>query len=194
MSLQAYLDNIKAQTGKTPEDFRILAEEKGLLRAGVKTGEIVQWLKQDFGLGHGHAMAIVLMLQNATQPKPSKNDQVAQHFRGNRAGWQRPYNELLAKVNKFGPEVSVSPTNTYISLLRGGKKFGIVQITADRMDIGIKLKGAKPNGRFEKAGDWNSMVTHRVQISDPKQIDEELLDWLHNAYNSVQVGSKAMVH
>ncbi len=60
MSLQAYLDNIKAQTGKTTQDFLTLAEKKGYLKQGVKTSEIVTWLKDDFGLGRGHAMAIVL--------------------------------------------------------------------------------------------------------------------------------------
>jgi hypothetical protein len=70
MSFRAYLDNIKAKTGKGPEDFRQLAAEKGFtdgdgLKAGVKAGAIVQWLKEDFGLGHGHAMAIVALLKGA---------------------------------------------------------------------------------------------------------------------------------
>ena len=68
MSFQAYLDNIQAKTGKSPADFRRLAEtkgftERGQLRAGVKATEIVNWLKTDFQLGHGHAMAIVCLLQ-----------------------------------------------------------------------------------------------------------------------------------
>ncbi len=63
MTLKAYLDNIQTQTGKTPQDFLVLAEEKGLLKQGVKTGQIVSWLKEDFGLGQGHAMAIVLTLR-----------------------------------------------------------------------------------------------------------------------------------
>jgi hypothetical protein len=58
MTFQAYVDNIKTKTGKTPEDFRKIAGKKGLLKPGVKAGEIVAWLKKDFGLGHGHAMAI----------------------------------------------------------------------------------------------------------------------------------------
>jgi hypothetical protein len=58
MSFQAYIDNIKTKTRKTPEDFRKIAERKGLLGPGVKAGEIVAWLKKDFALGHGHAMAI----------------------------------------------------------------------------------------------------------------------------------------
>lgn len=70
MSFQAYLDNIKAKTGKGPEDFRQLAAEKGFtdgntIKDGVKAGAIVQWLKEDFGLGHGHAMAIYALLKGA---------------------------------------------------------------------------------------------------------------------------------
>ncbi|MFZ1676985.1 MAG: DUF4287 domain-containing protein [Saprospiraceae bacterium] len=63
MSFQAYLDNIKAKTGISAEDFRKLAEKKGFLQKGelkpdVKAGQIVSWLKEDFDLGHGHSMAI----------------------------------------------------------------------------------------------------------------------------------------
>ncbi len=58
MTFQAYIDNIKAKTGKTPEDFKKLAKAQGLLLPGTRAGAIVSWLKRDFGLGHGHAMAI----------------------------------------------------------------------------------------------------------------------------------------
>jgi hypothetical protein len=63
MSFQAYLDNIKTKTGKGPDDFKNLAEIKGFLQDGhlvktVKATEITTWLKTEFGLGHGHAMAI----------------------------------------------------------------------------------------------------------------------------------------
>ena len=63
MSFQAYIDNIKAKTGKTPDDFKKLAEKKGFLEKGeiksnVRATEITNWLKDEFQLGHGHAMAI----------------------------------------------------------------------------------------------------------------------------------------
>ncbi len=67
MSFQTYIDNIKAKTGKTPEDFRALAQEKGLLEPGVKATAVVNWLKADFGLGHGHAMAIYATLKGKTE-------------------------------------------------------------------------------------------------------------------------------
>lgn len=63
MSFQAYLDNVQTKTGKSPEDLKVLAEESGLLQNGVipdtvKATEITTWLKDEFGLGHGHAMSI----------------------------------------------------------------------------------------------------------------------------------------
>ena len=126
------------------------------------------------------------MLKNATQPKTTKSESIAKHFRGGKAKWQKPYDKLLAKVKKFGPVVSVAPTNTYLSLLRNDKKFAILQVTSDRFDIGIKLKDAKTTERFKAAGAWNAMVTHRVQISDPKQMDAEVYKWLKQAFNKAQ--------
>ena len=82
----------------------------------------------------------------------------------------------------------MSANMTYINVLRKGKKFAILQpSTAERFDIGLKLKGVKPAGRFGAAGSWNAMVTHRVRISDPKQIDKEVLAWLKQAYEAAQV-------
>ena len=71
MSFQAYLDNIKAKTGKGPEDFKKLAEKKGFLKDGqviqtVKATEITNWLKEEFELGHGHAMAIYAAFKGKT--------------------------------------------------------------------------------------------------------------------------------
>ena len=66
MTYQAYLNNIQAKTGKSPEDFKALAARKGYLRPDIKAGEIASWLKQDFRLGPGHAMAIVLLLKQAS--------------------------------------------------------------------------------------------------------------------------------
>ena len=76
MSFQAYIDHIRTKTGKTPAEFRRLAERKGLLKPGVKTSGIVEWLKQDFDLGHGHAMAIVVTLRSATQPEPTSGEAI----------------------------------------------------------------------------------------------------------------------
>lgn len=64
MSFQAYLDNIQAKTGKTPDDFLAWAKAKGYFNKDTKAMTIVNDLKSEFDLGHGHAMAIVQHLKN----------------------------------------------------------------------------------------------------------------------------------
>ncbi len=62
MSFQAYLDTIEKMTGKTPNELLVLAKAKGF-NADTKVGEVVDWLKEDFELGRGHAMAFFHVLK-----------------------------------------------------------------------------------------------------------------------------------
>ena len=67
MSFQAYLDNIEAKTGLTPRQFIELAQQRGYDDPATKAGVIVAWLKEDHGLGHGHAMALVHVIKKGPQ-------------------------------------------------------------------------------------------------------------------------------
>jgi hypothetical protein len=58
MSFQAYIDNIKSKTGKTPEDFKKQLDKEGILKPNMKATELVTWLKENYELGQGHSMAI----------------------------------------------------------------------------------------------------------------------------------------
>jgi hypothetical protein len=65
VTYKAYIDNIKAKTGKGPEYFRDEARKKGL----TKYAELLAWLKSDCGLGHGHANAIILYIRDPALAK-----------------------------------------------------------------------------------------------------------------------------
>lgn len=66
MSFQAYLDAIEEKTGHTPRAFIEMARARGYDET-TKAGIIVNWLKQDFNLGRGHAMALVHVIKNGPQ-------------------------------------------------------------------------------------------------------------------------------
>lgn len=67
MSFQAYLDAIEDKTGLTPRQLVDFAHEKGLDAAGTKAGAILEWLAADYGLGRGHGMALVHVIQKGPQ-------------------------------------------------------------------------------------------------------------------------------
>ncbi|WEK12653.1 MAG: DUF4287 domain-containing protein [Candidatus Microbacterium phytovorans] len=66
MSFQAYLDNIEDKTGVTPRRFVELAAERGF-GPGTKAGEIIAWLGEEYGLGRGHAMALVHVITKGSK-------------------------------------------------------------------------------------------------------------------------------
>lgn len=64
MSFQAYLDTIEDKTGLTPREILALAHDRGLDVQPIKAGAIIDWLKEEYALGRGHAMAIVHIVKN----------------------------------------------------------------------------------------------------------------------------------
>ena len=63
MSFQAYLDAIEDKTGLTPRELVDIAKGRGYDSSDVKAGEILEWLKVDYGLGRGHGMALVHVIK-----------------------------------------------------------------------------------------------------------------------------------
>ena len=66
MTFQAYLDAVEDKTGLTPRQLIAIAHEKGLDAPGVKAGEILEWLKDDYELGRGHGMSIVHIIREGS--------------------------------------------------------------------------------------------------------------------------------
>lgn len=66
MSFQAYLDAIETKTGLIPRVLVDQAKAKGFDDPGTKAGEIIGWLKDEYDLGRGHAMALVHVIKKGT--------------------------------------------------------------------------------------------------------------------------------
>jgi hypothetical protein len=63
MSYQAYLDAVEAKTGKTPQQLLDEARSRGY-GSDSKAAAVLDWLKEDYGVGRGHAMALFGVLKN----------------------------------------------------------------------------------------------------------------------------------
>ncbi|CAN5197925.1 hypothetical protein BH09PAT1_BH09PAT1_2560 [soil metagenome] len=65
------LAKIEEKTGKKPYEFIALAKDKGF-DTNTKPGEFISWLKADFGLGHGYAMALGHFVKNGLEAEKSQ--------------------------------------------------------------------------------------------------------------------------
>jgi hypothetical protein len=109
MSFQAYLDAVKAKTGKSPAEFAKLAAQKDLTRHG----EIVGWLKADYELGHGHATAIAGVILKSGSPPRSDAKKMDDLFSGTKASWRKPCNAIPTNGAADYPIRGSTPTLKY---------------------------------------------------------------------------------
>lgn len=150
-----------------------------------KHGAIVKHLKTEHGLTHGFANLVAHKLKEAAVGGPAAgNDLVAAQYGSKKAGLRPIYDALAKAVGGFGSDVELAPKKAYVSLRRK-KQFGLIQpSTATRVDVGINLKGVPADGRLEASGSFNAMVSHRVRLSSPDDVNAELLGWLQAAYDA----------
>jgi len=179
-AVQSMIANLKEKTGKSLEDWIKIAKASKL----EKHGEIVKFLKTEHGLGHGYANLVAHSLKGQSEEgKAAADDPVAAQYAGEKSGLRPIYDALIKAVEKFGPDVEISPKKTYVSLRRN-KQFGLIQpTTKTRVDVGINLKGATAAGKLEASGSFNAMVSHRVRVENVKEVDKELIGWLKQAYD-----------
>lgn len=176
----AMVANFPEKTGKPLEQWLALAKKKAL----AKHGEIVAWLKDEHGMGHGFANLVAHRHLNPPDTAPAGDDLVAAQYAGKKEALKPLYEKLAAAVAKFGADVVLEPKKAYVSLRRN-KQFGLIQpSTATRLDVGIHLKGVAPSARLEASGSFSAMVSHRVRVESAAQIDAELLGWLKQAYQA----------
>ncbi|MBK8167420.1 MAG: DUF4287 domain-containing protein [bacterium] len=178
-ALATMIANLKEKTGRTLPEWVTLARGSGL----AKHGQIVAMLKADHGLGHGYANLVAQSALQGDAPAPGGEDLVAAMYSGDKQALLPVWAALEKAVRGFGPDVDVSPKKTYVSLRRS-KQFALVQpTTKTRVDVGLCLKGEATGPRLEAAGSFNAMVSHRVRLETPADVDAELVGWLRKAYD-----------
>ncbi len=176
------VENLKANTGKSIEDWVKIAGATGL----SKHGEIVAHLKGEHALGHGYANLVVHRLLKSAASDADAGDLLASQYGGAKAGLRPVYDTLAKAVSSFGPDVELAAKKAYVSV-RAAKQFAILQpSTAMRLDVGINLKGEPAAGRLEASGSFNAMVSHRVRVGAAGEVDAELVGWLRRAYDAAR--------
>ena len=175
--INTMLANLPDKTGKPLAAWLTLIGSQAL----EKHGQILKFLKTEHGLTHGYANFIAHQFLN---PPADGDALIDAQYAGAKAELRPILDKVLAAVARFGNDVEIAPKKTSVSLRRN-KQFALVQpSTKTRVDIGINLKGTAPTDRLEASGSFSAMVSHRVRVESPADVDKELLGWLRDAYKN----------
>ncbi len=173
-ALQTMINNMPEKTGKSLEEWKKILKAK----AFAKHSEGVKYLKGEHGVTHGFANTIVTL---SKEENTSDYDLVTNQYKGKEA-LIPIYEQLLKTVKKLGSDVIITPKKTTVSIIRK-KQFALIKpATKTRIDLGLKIKDKGTTDRLENSGPFGTMCTHRVRLSDAKEVDKELIAWLTEAY------------
>jgi len=173
-ALKTMIDNMPEKTGKSLDEWKKVLASKSF----AKHSEAVNFLKTDHGVTHGFANTIVTLSKGENE---APEDLVKAQYQG-KEDLKKIHDELIEVVRKFGNDVTVTPKKGSVSIIRK-RQFALIKpATKTRIDLGLKLVGKELTPRLENSGPFGTMCSHRVQLSNVNQIDNELEGWLKEAY------------
>lgn len=174
-ALQTMIDNMPEKTGKSLEQWKAILKEK----AFAKHSEGVKYLKTEHKVTHGFANTIVTL---SKEDDNAPEDLVAAQYKGKESLFPI-YEALITFVQGLGEDVTITPKKGSVSVIRKRQFILIKPATKSRIDLGFKLKDKPTTDRLEDSGPFGSMCTHRVKLEDATQVDQELKEWIKEAYD-----------
>ena len=175
------IKNIQTKTGKTLAELGEIVRQSGL----SKHSEVRDMLKQTLGLGFGDANALahyVLKPDEVGTTTATTDDVLDGIYTGPKAALRPIHDKLMTIINGFGT-FEIAPKKGYVSLRRKKQFTMIGPTTSSRVEVGLNMKGVEATPRLlaQPAG---SMCNYIVKVTDASQVDEELVAWLRQAYDS----------
>ena len=174
-ALQTMIDNMPEKTGKSLDQWKKILAKNGF----EKHSEGLKFLKSEHGVSHGFANTIVSLFRKDDE---GEVDLVGAQYKGKET-LMPIYDALIKYVKTLGKDVTITPKKTSVSIIRKRQFILIKPATKTRIDLGFKLKDKPTTDRLGPSGPFGTMCTHRVQLTDKKEVNAELKKWIKEAYD-----------
>ncbi|WP_223787622.1 DUF5655 domain-containing protein [Marinicella meishanensis] len=143
---------------------------------------IIDLLKTEHGFTYGYANFVAHKARASDAASQPDEDLLQGQYEGKEN--LRPIFDVLAKqLMAFGDDVTQTPKKAAVSFIRKHQFALVKPATKSRIDLGLKLKGKPTAGRLEDSGPFGTMCTHRVQLFEVADVDDEVVAWLKEAYD-----------
>jgi Domain of unknown function (DUF5655)/Domain of unknown function (DUF4287) len=184
------LRNIQARTGKPIAELHAVLAASGLAKAGERRS----LLMEQFTLGYGDAKTVALFYDKPLPPLAAAaaaagpeianaaGDPLDAVYTGAKAPLRALHAALLQQVICFG-DLEQAPKKAYVSLRRK-KQFDMMgPATRDVIEIGLNARNLASGPRL-KTMPAGGMWPYTLRITDPADINAELVTWLRAANNA----------
>lgn len=178
------LANIQKKTGKSLEELSTLILSSGLR----KHGEIRSMLIEKLGLSYGDAHNLALYVLKADAQLVAKekglstSDVLDEIYSGPKSRLRPIHDKLMNAIQQFG-EIEIAPKKGYVSLRRKRQFAMLGPVTNTQVELGINAINLTQDKRLT-AQPAGSMCNYKVRFSSVDEIDDTVIGWLRQAYES----------
>jgi predicted transport protein len=177
-AVSTMLENLKEKTGRSLDEWKILIVAQNL----SKHGEIVKFLKETHNVTHGYASEIALKVLGSDAASTTDTDGLIESQYKGKEHLTAFYDKLIAAIQQFGGDFNIDPKKTYVSLKRKKQFIILNPASKTRFEIGFNLKGVEAKGKLENEKP-NGICSHKINLSDINDIDQEVIDWVKMAFD-----------
>jgi Domain of unknown function (DUF5655)/Domain of unknown function (DUF4287) len=186
LMVQNWVATLKQKSGRSLDEWLTLIRKSG----PPTEKERREWLKKEYGLGTNTAWWLAERAEGKGEDGDpdayleQANQYVEEMYSGPKAGLRPIYDKLLKLGLGIGKDAKACPCKTIVPLYRNHVFAQIKPTTRTRIDLGFALGACKAEGRLIDTGGYakKDRITHRIPISSLNEIDAEVKQWLHTAY------------
>ncbi|MBV8514007.1 MAG: DUF4287 domain-containing protein [Acidobacteria bacterium] len=188
--MQKWIGELKEKTGRSVEEWIALTQKEGPA-SGHKAR--VEWLKKKHKMGNNSAWWIAERAGGKGWDEDSPEayfttaeKYVEQQYSGKKAELRAIYDKLLKLGKSVADDVKACPCQTMVPLYRNHVFAQIKPTTNSRIDLGFalaKYRGKLPKRLIDTGGlAKKDRITHRIEITEAGQIDDDVRKWVKTAY------------
>ena len=185
---QKWIAELKPKTGRSLDEWLRFIKKNGPKELKARR----EWLKAEHGLGTNSAWWLADRAdgkdEEAGDPDAylkAAEGYVEKMFSGSKSELRPIYDALLKLGLSVGKEAKACPCQTIVPLYRNHVFAQIKPTTRTRIDFGFALGDTKAKGRLIDTSGFarKDRITHRIEITSLKDIDDEVKRWLKVAYD-----------
>ena len=185
---QKWMGELKQKTGRSLDEWMKFIKKEGPPTEQARR----DWLKTIHGLGTNSAWWLAERsvgkgeeVGDPDQYLMAAEQYVEKMFAGKKEHLRPIYDALLKLGLNIGKEAKACPCQTIVPLYRNHVFAQIKPTTQTRIDLGFSLGNMKTPKRLIDTGGYakKDRITHRIEISSLKDIDDEVKRWLKVAYD-----------
>jgi hypothetical protein len=178
----AFERNLPERTGKTLAEWIAFIQAEGPESEKARR----EWLMSEHDMTSNYAWWLAECAAGRGGPENYDPEAyVEAMFSGGKAGLRPLYDELLEIALALGDDVKACPCQTIVPIFREHVVAQLKPSTRKRLDLSFALQDEPATSRLLDTGGRSKgdRLTHRVGITKPEDIDDEVRGWLRQAYD-----------